>query len=162
SMPNAYDGLRRLDRGSGVAHRPATAMADEMATTTGDPWSAALWRGPMGGGVRGARALPAGVARPRPRGRAPPPGGGRGRGVVVVVVATFFAEGGERIKRITAAFDWTGVVPVANYRVDAWVTPPTYTGRPPVILPGLRAGEPFQAAQAQSFSVPAGSVLVVR
>src|SRR5262249_20925997 len=73
-----------------------------------------------------------------------------------------FAAGGERLRRITAAFDWMGVVPVANYRVDAWITPPAYTARPPVILPGVRAGEPVQAAQAQPGSVPTGSVLVIR
>ena len=54
-LPNAYDGLRRLDRGSGVAHRPATAMADEMATTAGDPWSAALWWAHVAWAVGAAR-----------------------------------------------------------------------------------------------------------
>ena len=49
--------------------------------------------------------------------------------------ATFFAASGERVKRITAAFDWAGVVQAKNFRVDAWVTPPAYTARPPVILP---------------------------
>ena len=68
--------------------------------------------------------------------------------VLVLVVATFFAAGGERLKRITAAFDWMGAVPIANYRVDAWVTPPPYTARPPVILPGLRAGEQTQPPSA--------------
>ena len=38
-------------------------------------------------------------------------------------------------RRIAAAFDWHGVVASANYRIDAWVTPPAYTGRPPQILP---------------------------
>ena len=51
------------------------------------------------------------------------------------------------MKRITAAFDWAGVVQAKNFRVDAWVTPPAYTGKPPVILPGIRAGEPHQAAR---------------
>ena len=48
----------------------------------------------------------------------------------------------------------------ANFRIDAWVSPPPYTGRPPIILPGLRPGEPVQTAAA--LSVPAGSTLVVR
>src|SRR5262249_56513355 len=48
----------------------------------------------------------------------------------------------------------------ANFRIDAWVSPPPYTGRPPVILPGLRPGEPVQTATA--LSVPAGSTLVIR
>src|SRR6266516_5365654 len=53
--------------------------------------------------------------------------------VAVLVVATFFAAGGERMKRLAAAFDWQGVMAPANFRVDAWVSPPPYTGRPPVI-----------------------------
>jgi hypothetical protein len=36
--------------------------------------------------------------------------------------------------RIAAAFDWNGVLAPANVRVDAWVTPPVYTGKPPIIL----------------------------
>src|SRR5438445_11912571 len=79
--------------------------------------------------------------------------------VVVLVVATFFAAGGERMKRVAAAFDWQGVMLPANFRVDAWVSPPPYTGRPPVILPGLRPGEPVQTAD--TLSVPAGSKLVI-
>ena len=66
--------------------------------------------------------------------------------VAVLVVATFFAAGGERMKRVAAAFDWQGVMVPANFRIDAWVSPPTYTGRPPVILQGLRPGEPVQTA----------------
>ena len=80
--------------------------------------------------------------------------------VLILVVATFFAAGSERTKRVAAAFDWQGVVAPANFRIDAWVTPPTYTGRPPQILPGLRPGEPVRNLAA--VSVPAGSTLVVR
>ena len=36
--------------------------------------------------------------------------------------------------RLAAAFDWNGVLSPANVRVDAWVTPPLYTGKPPIIL----------------------------
>ena len=48
--------------------------------------------------------------------------------VAVLVVATFFAADGERMKRVAAAFDWQGVMMPANFRVDAWVSPPPYTG----------------------------------
>ena len=80
--------------------------------------------------------------------------------VAVLVVATFVAAGGERLKRLGAAFDWQGVIAPTNFRIDAWVIPPTYTGRPPVLLPGLRPGEPVQSAAAMA--VPAGSTLVIR
>jgi uncharacterized protein (TIGR02302 family) len=78
------------------------------------------------------------------------------------VVASFFAAGGDRYRRLTAAFDWHGVVGSANYRIDAWVTPPAYTGRPPLILPGLHPGEQTQARAGGPVTVPAGSTLVVR
>jgi uncharacterized protein (TIGR02302 family) len=76
------------------------------------------------------------------------------------VVASFFAAGGERFKRIAAAFDWHGVVAPANFRIDAWITPPVYTARPPVMLQGLRPGDTAQATAP--VAVPAGSQLVIR
>jgi uncharacterized protein (TIGR02302 family) len=156
-LPNTYDGLRRLDRGSGLTHRPATALADEIAAGERDQVSLALWRAHVEQAVRAAAALKAGM--PRPRLPMFDPVAVRVL-VVLLVVATFFAASGERVKRVTAAFDWAGVVTPKNFRVDAWVTPPTYTGKPPVILPGIRAGEPHQAAALQT--VPTGSVLVIR
>ncbi len=36
-IPAINDGLRRLDRGSGLRHRPATAIADELAVTSKRP-----------------------------------------------------------------------------------------------------------------------------
>jgi uncharacterized protein (TIGR02302 family) len=156
-LPSTYDGLRRLDRGSGLTHRPATALADELAAGEKDQVSQALWRAHVEQAVRAAAALKAGT--PRPRLPMFDPVAVRAL-VALLVVATFFAASGERVKRVTAAFDWAGVVAPKNFRVDAWVTPPTYTGKPPVILPGIRAGEPHQAAAMQT--VPTGSVLVIR
>src|SRR5436309_2850026 len=54
--------------------------------------------------------------------------------VVVMMAAAYVAAGDERNLRIASAFDWNGVLTPANIRVDAWVTPPVYTGKPPIIL----------------------------
>ena len=84
--------------------------------------------------------------------------------VLIAYIATFVAAGGERWKRVAADFDWQGVVLPANFRVDAWVTPPAYTGKPPIILAGIHPGETARAADAagEPVTVPAGSTLVVR
>src|SRR3954469_4710723 len=156
-LPSTLDGLRRLDRGSGLTHRPATALADELAHGEQDQVSRALWRAHVEQALRAAQTLKAGL--PRPRLYLFDPVAVRSL-VVLLVAATFFAASGERVKRITAAFDWAGVVQAKNFRVDAWVTPPAYTAKPPLILPGIRAGEPHQAALIQT--VPTGSVLVIR
>ena len=157
-FPSRHDGLRRLDRNAGLPHRPATAIGDELATPKSDPWSVALWRAHVERALLAARALKAG--RPAPRLDLRDPIAVRAL-VLMLVVATFIAAGGERGRRIMAAFDWHGVVVPTNFRLDAWVSPPTYTAKPPVILPGLHPGERPQTSVA-AISVPAGSVLVIR
>ena len=79
---------------------------------------------------------------------------------MVMMVAAYVAAGDERAMRIAAAFDWNGVLAPANIRVDAWVTPPVYTSKPPIILSAANsdAGAPDSAP----LPVPAGSTLLVR
>jgi uncharacterized protein (TIGR02302 family) len=155
--PSEFDGLRRLDRSSGETHRPATAIADEIAANSHDPVAQALWRAHVERALLSARKLKAGWPQPKLSLRDPM---ALRALTLILVVASFFAASGERVKRITAAFDWQGVVAPANFRIDAWVTPPVYTGRPPVMLPGLRPGDTAHAAGP--VAVPAGSQLVIR
>jgi uncharacterized protein (TIGR02302 family) len=156
-LPSIDDGLRRLDRSSGEAHRPATAVNDEIAANQHDPVAQALWRAHIERALFSARKLKAGWPTPRLAVRDPI---ALRILVLILVTASFFAATGEHIKRIEAAFDWRGVVQPANFRIDAWATPPVYTGRPPVMLPGLRPGEAVEAAGPAS--VPVGSQLVIR
>ena len=156
-LPSTHDGLRRLDRSSGETHRPATAIVDVIAANQADPVTQALWQAHIERALLSARKLKAGWPQPKLALRDPM---ALRALTLILVVASFFAAGGERVKRVTAAFDWQGVVSPANYRIDAWVTPPVYTGRPPVMLPGLRPGETVQAAPP--VAVPAGSQLVIR
>jgi uncharacterized protein (TIGR02302 family) len=156
-MPNAMDGLRRLDRGSRLPHRPATTIADQMAASENDPHAVALWRAHVERALRAVHVLKAGMPVPRLAARDPM---ALRALVLILAVSTFLAAGGERGRRIAAAFDWQGVIAGGNYRVDAWVTPPAYTGRPPLILQGLRPGETARTAAA--IAVPTGSTLIIR
>jgi len=160
-VPSEVDGLRRLDRTSGQTHRPATAIGDEIAANSHDPVAQALWRAHVERALLSASKLKAGWPSPRLSLRDPM---ALRALTLILVVASFFAAGDERIKRITAAFDWTGVVAPPNFRIDAWVTPPAYTGRPPVMLQGLRPGEatPNAAFANAPVTVPAGSQIVIR
>jgi len=161
-LPALRDGLSRLDRDSGLRHRPATAIADQLAVTPSDPYSLALWNAHVERARAAARALHAGWPSPRVARRDPY---ALRALVLIACVATFFAAGGERWKRIATAFDWQGVVLPANFRVDAWVIPPNYTGKPPLILPGIHPGETASAAtpgEGGVVAVPVNSTLVVR
>jgi len=158
-IPGAAEGLRRLDRGSGLAHRPATAIADELAVADEDPYALALWNAHVARALTVVRALKAGAPSPRVAWRDPY----ALRGLILIAcIATFIAAGGERWKRVAAAFDWQGVALPANFRVDAWVMPPAYTGKPPLVLPGIHPGETAQAQPAGPFAVPVNSTLIVR
>src|SRR5256714_2563159 len=131
-LPSTFDGLRRLDRSSGLTHRPATALADDLAAGEQDQVSVALWRAHVEQALRAANALKAGT--PRPRLPLFDPIAVRAL-VALLVCATFFAASGERVKRVTPAFAWPGVVRAKNFRRPPWVTPPAYMCHPPAILP---------------------------
>src|SRR5215468_7105608 len=58
-LPSKVDGLRRLDRNSGLPHRPATAIADEIAAPTEDAFATALWRAHIMRALSAAKTLKA-------------------------------------------------------------------------------------------------------
>lgn len=160
-VPTDRDGLRRLDTGSGAVHRPATSIADQISANRNDPVAQALWQAHIERALMSAKQLKAGWPQPKLSLRDPM---ALRALVVLLVAATFISAGSERGKRVAAAFDWKGVVAPANFRIDAWVTPPLYTGRPPVMLQGVRPGDaaPNTDLASAPISVPAGSQLVVR
>src|SRR4029078_11409849 len=65
-----------------------------------------------------------------------------------------------RALRSPPAWPGAGGLAPANIRVDAWVTPPVYTSKPPIILSAANkdAGGP----DSGPLPVPAGSTLLVR
>ncbi|MGH6711575.1 MAG: TIGR02302 family protein [Bradyrhizobium sp.] len=153
--PTREEGLSRLDRGTGIRHRPATALTDTLASK--DPIALALWQEQRERTLASIKRIRAGL--PSPRLPIHDPWALRAL-VMVMVAATYFAAGDERTMRIAAAFDWNGVLAPANIRVDAWVTPPAYTSKPPIILSAANrdAGGP----ESGPLAVPASSTLLVR
>ncbi|OKO72737.1 TIGR02302 family protein [Bradyrhizobium sp. AS23.2] len=154
--PSREEALSRLDHGSGIRHRPATTLTDTL--TSRDPVAQALWQAQRERTLASIKRIRAGL--PHPRIALHDPWALRAL-VMVMLVATFFAAGDERAMRLGAAFDWNGVLAPANIRVDAWVTPPLYTGRPPVILSAANK-EAAALPTSGPLAVPAGSTLIVR
>jgi uncharacterized protein (TIGR02302 family) len=153
--PTREAALARLDRGTGIRHRPATALTDTLATK--DPISRALWQAQRERTLASLKRIRAGL--PSPRLAIHDPWALRAL-VMVMLVASYVAAGDERTMRVAAAFDWNGVLAPANVRVDAWVTPPAYTGKPPIILSA--ANRDAGAPDGGPLSVPSGSTLLVR
>jgi uncharacterized protein (TIGR02302 family) len=153
--PTREEGLSRLDHGSGIRHRPATALTDTLGTQ--DPVARALWQAQRERTLASIKRIRAGL--PSPRLPIHDPWALRAL-VAVMMVAAYVAAGDERWLRTGAAFDWNGMLSPPNIRVDAWVTPPLYTGKPPIILSA--ANKEAGSAAAGPLQVPAGSTLIVR
>ena len=78
--------------------------------------------------------------------------------VAMLAFAAAVVAGPEMYGRLASAFDWRSdeaVAAVAASRIDAWIDPPPYAGRPPLVVD-------FKTADPQTLSVPEDSVLVVR
>jgi uncharacterized protein (TIGR02302 family) len=156
--PSRTEALARLDHDSGVLHRPASALEDTLANRSSDPTTQALWavhRKRLEAEIAGLK-----VAAPSPR--VPQ----RDRyalraAALVLVVATAIIAGPERYARVAAAFDWRIAAPSApGVRIDAWIDPPAYTGKPPVILQIRRTAE--AQARPGGLLAPVGSTVVIR
>ena len=156
--PSREEALSRLDRGSGIAHRPATELTDTLVTQ--DPVARALWQAQRERTLASIKRIRAHL--PSPRLAIHDPWALRAL-VLLLVVATYVAAGDERLLRTEAAFDWNGMLAPANVRVDAWITPPLYTGKPPIILSAANKDSAVgNAADATPLPVPTGSTLIVR
>ena len=153
--PSRQEALSRLDRGTGIRHRPATALTDTLVMQ--DPVALALWQAQRERTLASIKRIRAGL--PSPRLAIHDPWALRAL-IVVMMVATYVAAGDERRMRVAAAFDWNGILAAANVRVDAWVTPPLYTGKPPIILSAANKEAAIPAAGP--LAVPTGSKLIVR
>ena len=94
-LPSRTEKLRRLDRNSGLPHRPATTISDEIAGETDDVHAVALWRAHIERALRSAKTLRAGLPMPRVAARDPM---ALRALVLMLVIATFFVAGGDRMQ----------------------------------------------------------------
>ena len=153
SPPSRAAAFSRVEQATGAEHRPATSFSDRLASAP-DPTADILW-------AAHRRRLLATLARlrsgtPKPRLDRYDPFAFRFLVALLFVVGIVVA-GPEIRSRIGEAFVGGESTAATVARIDAWVTPPDYTGRPPIFLTGDAAKPP-----GTEYSVPAGSVVTVR
>lgn len=152
SLPSTAEINTRVERVSQLQHRPVTAQEDNIADLAGsdDPFAKALWTEHRRRMADSLKNLSAGTPVPKVAARDP----FALRALVALLLFIGFAAGwGQWSNRIADAFRVHGDIAVAQSgRIDAWLTPPAYTNRPPVFL----------GADTQTATVPEGSELIVR
>ncbi|HVZ13881.1 MAG TPA: TIGR02302 family protein [Bauldia sp.] len=151
--PSRAAAFSRVEHATGVEHRPATSLSDSIANG-GDPATEALWLAHRRRLLAAMERLRSGFPAPRLAARDPL---ALRFLVALLFVVGFVVAGDEHGERLAEAFRG-GEPPAATVaRIDAWVTPPAYTGRPPIFLTG-DAAKP----NGTEYSVPTGSVVTVR
>ncbi|MGH6815645.1 MAG: TIGR02302 family protein, partial [Hyphomicrobiaceae bacterium] len=133
---------------------------DTWSAPVHDPVTAHLWQAHK---TRLARLLGRlAVAGPRPRTDRHDPFAARAALLLVAVLLLALAGDSAR-DRLMAAFRLTPAPTVLEARLDAWVTPPAYTAKPPLMLAdGGRIAAASASAQNGAVEVPDRSLLIVR
>lgn len=167
--PAEDEARRRLERDSGLAHRPLHTLRDRPAGN--DPTAQALWRlhqERTRAAMRGLRVAWPGTEVPSHDRYAL-----RALVILTLVVAGAAAWGDWR-PRIAAALTphFAGGTATAAATLDLWINPPDYTGLPPVFLKSgsaaKSAAKPAAGTPAldhpaeQPVKVPQGSLVLAR
>ncbi len=158
--PSREQAIRRVEAVSGVKHRPASSYEDTLTLGAGDARTEALWR--VHRQRLAALLAKLRVGHPSPRADRYDPFALRALlllGVFVLLVVV----GDSASDRLRSAFRFGALAKGAEARIDAWVTPPAYTGKPPIMLAdGGFSGLRPQERPAGPMEIPDRSVLVVR
>ncbi|MGH2340757.1 TIGR02302 family protein [Segnochrobactraceae bacterium EtOH-i3] len=157
-LPGRAEALARVERETGGAHRPVTGYGDGLAAGDADPVARALWAVHRQRLADSLERVSAGLPRPETWRHDP----FAVRVVIgLLVVIGYGVASGDHLGRLKSAFRSALPGPEQGLRVDAWVAPPGYTGRTPIVLTGTGAPE-TDPRTSRVYQVPEGSEVIVR
>ncbi|MCW2283295.1 uncharacterized protein (TIGR02302 family) [Rhodoblastus acidophilus] len=139
----------KLDQGR--EDNPAAALADALANPDQAPTNL-LWAAHLRRMRKNVGKLSAPLPAPRLAAQDPRAWGAL---AILALCATAFVAGPEKYIRLAAAFDWRTLASENSTRVDVWIDPPRYTGKPPIVLT-------LNQNEEQSISAPVGALIVAR
>ncbi|AQS42235.1 MAG: Putative transmembrane protein [Candidatus Tokpelaia hoelldobleri] len=152
SPPRRADVDRQIEKANTLAFQPLAAQDDEPAASA-SPLTRRLWQEHQHRMAQNLHHLRVGAPHPDiPRRDV------HGlRFIVFLLCAVGFAFSfGVNGGRLGDAFSFSTPFDASRLRMDAWVTPPAYTGKPPVYL--TRQGD----GESALISVPQGSLVTIR
>lgn len=156
--PSFAEGRRRLETANGAPHRPLQALGDKPATPLGAR-EATLWRAHRRHMQQVAEEI--GSRPPRAGLLAADPRAFR-VAIVLALLVGLVVAGREAPERIAAGFSLDLGGSPRTVLIDAWITPPDYTGRAPIALLSVSDGAVAEAGEGSLIRVPEQSVVSVR
>src|SRR5947209_16726155 len=151
-LPDWTDAARRVESDNKLRNRPITERDDRLLAGSGDAIAETLWRAHLAQLLQGLHGLR--VSWPAPGLAARDPYGFRFLVLLMVFAALLFARDDWQ-RRLAWAFTIESGASAPVAEINAWITPPAYTGWAPLYL------RPSRVLGAQ-VAAPAGSLLVLR
>ncbi|CAN5331559.1 TIGR02302 family protein [soil metagenome] len=155
--PTRENAIRRVERESALDHRPAAAAGDRAANEFSDPKSLAIWEEYRTRQLARLTHLKAGVPRSAlkfldPQALRVP--------VALGLIAALFLHRGDATTQLADAVRLAPPTQAVILSLDAWLRPPAYTGKAPVMLTSSATVDKLK--REGELSVPENSVLVLR
>ena len=157
--PSRDEAIRRIERRSGIAHRPASSYEDTLSAPATNADTSALWQAHRERLARAIQRLK--VGPPSPRADRFDPFAFRALAILLLIPAALFATG-SLTDRFASAFRFDRIAGGPPTRIDAWVTPPPYTAAPPVLLSDGGDKQPTADGKGRLIEVPEKSLLTLR
>ncbi|ATP13031.1 TIGR02302 family protein [Bartonella henselae] len=149
-LPTFKEVNRRLEQENGLKNQPLSVQADHLCPEDDEDFHEIIWREHQRRMAKQLYHLKTGVAYPNSAAWDPL---ALRTVCILLCVCAFSFSFGSLGGRLVDAFDLRPLVDEASMRIDAWVTPPAYTGVAPIYL---------TQGETTHFAVPEGSNVVVR
>lgn len=154
--PGRQEAMRRVEAKSSLSHRPVSAREDRLAEGS-NPLQQAIWEEHRLRQLRGLTELKAGL--PQSRWRDIDPLALRLPAALALFAALLLGPGDTR-SNLTDSLAFSAPAPAIPLTIDAWLKPPSYTARPPVLLTSPAMAERLKAEP--EIQVPEKSTLALR
>jgi uncharacterized protein (TIGR02302 family) len=153
-LPDRLAARRRIELDSGLAHRPLAALDDRLTSGRDDPFTKALWDAHRRRMAAAVQSLHLGWPRAGLVTRDP----FALRAALSLLLLIGLIQAGNDVwprlgRAFVPAFGKSAVIGPSS--ADLWITPPDYTGLPPLYLGG-------EAGSSSPISVPTGSTVLAQ
>ncbi len=157
AWPTNRDAMRKLEQNAGMAHRKVSSIDENLAPEFGSPEAATIWAEHKRRQWAGLEATA--VAPPRSHWRFFDPRALRVP-VALGVLASLLLGSGDFTSNLREAAAVQNPVPPKPLTIDAWLKPPAYTGKAPLLLTSPAMIE--KLAKGESIEVPANAIFTLR
>ena len=157
AWPSRYEAMRRIEAVSALAHRPVSGLGDRRAGREDDALQQLIWEEHKLRQLRDVHDVRAGAPRlnwPRLDAaalRLP---------IGLALLASLFLGSGDLRSNLADTIAIAPPVQAAPLIIDAWLKPPGYTAKPPVLLTSPAMAERLKAEP--EITVPENSILALR